>query len=336
MHIHPLRSSEKRKNSKTKIELFGANSTSSFLNIKENNKELSKPIKIKCNNIIKNKEISSSFIDKKLKVKSASKIKIKHIKNNLSLNKKNKIFSKQNKKFKENLFNNSNKSIEFCLSNMKPINKRRNLSIGLNENNNSNTNSIKELYNKKTGHYNLDSSNLLYDNISFSLKKNQIKEFGYLQGIVPGYNTSNKIKFNTTYKLNTINNYSKKSSINLSSLPNLLCNNYMNMQSQTVIKNNIININEQNKKILKDNKNKNKNISEKKNLINNYIKFNYVNNHQNKDNYNNYNRIKGGNNETNYNINEKLKNIHFGIKSLLDNLYKIYYINKDIKDNYLI
>ena len=334
LHIHPLRSSEKRKNSKTKIELFGANSTSSFLNIKENNKELSKPIKIKCNNIIKNKEISSSFIDKKLKVKSASKIKIKHIKNNLSLNKKNKIFSKQNEKFKENLFNNSNKSIEFCLSNMKPINKRRNLSIGLNENNNSNTNSIKELYNKKTGHYNLDSSNLLYDNISFSLKKNQIKEFGYLQGIVPGYNTSNKIKFNTTYKLNTINNYSKKSSINLSSLPNLLCNNYMNMQSQTVIKNNIININEQNKKILKDNKNKN--ISEKKNLINNYIKFNYVNNHQNKDNYNNYNRIKGGNNETNYNINEKLKNIHFGIKSLLDNLYKIYYINKDIKDNYLI
>ena len=334
LHIHPLRSSEKRKNSKTKIELFSTNSTSSFLNIKENNKELSKPIKIKCNNIIKNKEISSSFIDKKLKVKSASKITIKHIKNNLSLNKKNKIFSKQNKKFKENLFNNSNKSIEFCLSYMKPINKRRNLSIGLNENNNSNTNSIKELYNKKTGHYNLDSSNLLYDNISFSLKKNQIKEFGYLQGIVPGYNTSNKIKFNTTYKLNTINNYSKKSSINLSSLPNLLCNNYMNMQSQTVIKNNIININEQNKKILKDNKNKN--ISEKKNLINNYIKFNYVNNHQNKDNYNNYNRKKGGNNETNYNINEKLKNIHFGIKSLLDNLYKIYYINKDIKDNYLI
>ena len=336
LHIHPLRSSEKRKNSKTKIELFSTNSTSSFLNIKENNKELSKPIKIKCNNIIKNKEISSSFIDKKLKVKSASKIKIKHIKNNLSLNKKNKIFSKQNKKFKENLFNNSNKSIEFCLSYMKPINKRRNLSIGLNENNNSNTNSIKELYNKKTGHYNLDSSNLLYDNISFSLKKNQIKEFGYLQGIVPGYNTSNKIKFNTTYKLNTINNYSKKSSINLSSLPNLLCNNYMNMQSQTVIKNNINNINEQNKKILKDNKNKNKNISEKKNLINECIKFNYVNNHQNKDNYNNYNRKKGGNNETNYNINEKLKNIHFGIKSLLDNLYKIYYINKDIKDNYLI
>ena len=171
--------------------------------------------------------------------------------------------------------------------------------------------------------------------ISFSLKKNQIKEFGYLQGIVPGYNTSNKIKFNTTYKLNTINNYSKKSSINLSSLPNLLCNNYMNMQSQTVIKNNIININEQNKKILKDKKNKNKNISEKKNLINECIKFNYVNNHQNKDNYNNYNRKKGGNNETNYNINEKLKNIHFGIKSLLDNLYKIYYINKDIVNKWM-
>jgi len=151
----PLRSSDKRKNTNTKIELFSTNSTLSFLNIKDNNKDTSKPVKIKCFNYNKTKKnFSSTFIERKIrqKTKSNNKIKIKHIKNNLSLDKKSKTnlqkIKKQGTK-DNNLFNTSNKSIEFCLSYMKPINKRRNLSIGINENSNSNTNSIKDLYKKK-------------------------------------------------------------------------------------------------------------------------------------------------------------------------------------------
>jgi hypothetical protein len=134
----PLRSSEKRKNTNTntKIDLFSTNSTLSFLNIKDNNnKESSKPIKIKCfNNNKRKKKFASTFIEKKIKqtCNSNSKLIIKHIKNDNYINKDEKISLQNNKKFniKENTFNNSNKSIEFCLSYVKPINKRRNLSFG--------------------------------------------------------------------------------------------------------------------------------------------------------------------------------------------------------------
>jgi hypothetical protein len=188
----PLRLSDKRKrkntNTNTKIELFSTNSTLSFLNIKDNNKENSKPIKIKCLNFNNNKvstkkKFSATLIERKLiqKSKSNSKIKVKHIKNNLSLDKNIKINLQKNHKnnfLKENIFNNSNKSIEFGLTYMKPINKRRNLSIGINESSNSNTNSIKELYTKKILQNNLNLSNMLFDNTSFSLNKNQTNDNG--------------------------------------------------------------------------------------------------------------------------------------------------------------
>ena len=316
----PLRSSDKRKNTNTKIELFSTNSTLSFLNIKDNNKDMSGPIKIKChNNITKKKSFSSTFIQKKLKAKSSPKIKLKHIKNNLSLDKKN--ANQKNKKIQNN-FNNSNKSIEFCLSYMKPINKRRNLSIGLNDNSNSNTNSTKDLYNKKIKQSNLDNSKLLFDNMSFSLNKNKNNEFGYIKGYGNGYYLNNKINFNTMYKVNTINNLSQKK-INLSSLPNLLCNNYMNMHNHTMSKIDLHNTINKNKKILKYNNNIKKNIVDQKNNKN-YIKINNINTNKNKESNNNQHRPKERSNSNQFNIEEKLNNIHFGIKSLLDGLYKIY------------
>ena len=345
----PLRSSDKRKNTTTKIELFSTNSTLSFLNIKDNNKEISKPIKIKCLNInSKNKNknnFSSTFIEKKIKEKnksnSNSKIKIKHIKNNLSLDKTSKIFlqKNKNKKFgiKENIFNNSNKSIEFCLSYMKPINKRRNFSIGLYENSNSNTNSIKELYNKKIKQKNLDSSNYLFDNMSYSLNKNnKIKnDFSNGLGLGPGKGHSsvyNLFNFNTYYKTNSINNNNKKK-FNLSSLPNLLCNNYMNMHNFTMTKNFMYN-KDKNKKSFKFKNNNFKNLFEQKKINNKkYVKINNMNYNKSYNNNkntnckkniltnNNYIEIKEGNSN---NPNIKLNNIQFGIKSLLDGLYSIY------------
>ena len=350
----PLRSSDKRKNTNTKIELFSTNSTLSFLNIKDNNKDTSKPVKIKnfnCNKTKKN--FSSTFIERKIrqKTKSNNKIKIKHIKNNLSLDKKSKTnlqkIKKQGTK-DNNLFNTSNKSIEFCLSYMKPINKRRNLSIGINENSNSNTNSIKDLYKKKIKHSNLDSSNLLYDNVSFSLNKNRNNVYPY--GQRRGCSFSKKIKLNT-YCKNTINNNSKKK-FNLSSLPNLLCNNYMNMHNNTMSTNDLFNFSNKNKKILKYNKNKSsyQNFFEQKNNSKNYIKLNNKNYNSFKSNLNinkmninesdikkideiKYNYDKHNNNK--YNINEKLENIHFGIKSLLDGLYNIY-LNANMNMNNVI
>ena len=349
----PLRSSDKRKNTTIKIELFSTNSTLSFLNIKDNNKDTSKPVKIKClNNNNKNKNIirknfSSTFIQKKIKenTKSNSKIKIKHIKNNLSLDKASKINLQKNKNkifgLKDNIFNNSNKSIEFCLSYMKPINKRRNLSIGLYENSNSNTNSIKELYHKKINHKNLDSSNYLLDNMSFSLNKNKninnndLAYNGHGNGYRSVYNLFNKINFNTYYKNNSIKNNSKKK-FNLSSLPNLLCNNYMNMHNFTMTKNDIYN-KEKNKKCFKLKNNKNifalKNINNKKYVkINNMNYNNDKNKNSNKKIYTNNNgkgnsnEIKEGNTNPNNakNVNIQLNNIQFGIKFLLDGLYSIY------------
>ena len=63
-----MRSSDKRKNTNTKIDLFSTNSTLSFLNIKDNNKEIAKPVKIKCfdyNNKMR-KIFSSNLIEKKI------------------------------------------------------------------------------------------------------------------------------------------------------------------------------------------------------------------------------------------------------------------------------
>ena len=312
-----MRSSDKRKNTNTKIELFSTNSTLSFLNIKDNNKDLSKPVKIKCFN-------NDTFIEKKIKskVKSNSKLKIKHIKNSLNSHKKIKINLQKNKKLgiKENIFNNSNKSIEFCLSYMKPINKRRNLSIGLNDNSNSNTNSINELYNKKIKKKYLNYSNLLFNNMSFSLNNLKNKnEFGY------GYKNGNTFYNNKNgqknfYKINTINNENKKN--NLSSLPNLLCNNYINMHNYTISTKDVFN------------NNKNKNILKNKSCNQNYIKINNidyksdVNKNINKDK-----KVRKYNSQ--YNINNQLKNIHLGVKSLLDGLYNIY-LNANTNENNII
>ena len=348
----PMRSSDKRKNTNTKIELFSTNSTLSFLNIKDNNKDISKPVKIKCfNNDKKAKNFSSTFIEKKIKskAKSNSKIKIKHIKNNLSSHKKIKINLQKNKKlgFKDNIFNNSsNKSIEFCLSYMKPINKKRNLSIGLNDNSNNNTNSINELYNKKIKKKYLNYSHLLFDNMSFSINKNK-NEFnnnGYKNG--NGY-MFNKNDLNIFNKINTINNENKKK--NLSSLPNLLCNNYMNMHNFTISTNDIYNINYKNKNTFKCPKNKSsyQNLFEQKKVNPNYIKIRNID-YKSYNNKSNINKIiikvnkfnkkeekKVNNNQ--YNINKQLNNIHLGVKSLLDGLYNIYLnANKNKNDNNII
>ena len=311
----PMRSSDKRKNTNTKIELFSTNSTLSFLNIKDNNKDISKPVKIKCFN-------NDTFIEKKIKskVKSNSKLKIKHIKNSLNSHKKIKINLQKNKKLgiKENIFNNSNKSIEFCLSYMKPINKKRNLSIGLNDNSNSNTNSINELYNKKIKKKYLNYSNLLFNNMSFSLNNLKNKnEFGY------GYKNGNILYNNKNgqknfYKINKINNGNKKN--NLSSLPNLLCNNYINMHNYTIS--------------TKDVFNNNKNIFKNKSSNHNYIKINNID-YKSDVNKNFYKDKKVRKCNSQYNINNQLKNIHLGVKSLLDGLYNIY-LNANRNENNII
>ena len=339
----PLRSSDKRKNTNTKIELFSTNSTLSFLNIKDNNKESSKPIKIKCFKNYNNSKnnFSSTFIEKKLrqKSKSNSKIKIKHIKNNLSLDKKLNLNVKKynkNKNLKENTFNNSNKSIEFCLSYMKPINKRRNLSIGINENSNSNTNSIKEFYNLRNNPNKFYSSNMLLDNMSISLNKNKNNENSQIKR--RAYSISKKINLNTYYKPGTINNNSKNK-FNLSSLPNLLYNNCMNKHNFTLSTNDLFNIKDKNRKIMKYNKNKSskKNLFEQKKIKKNYIKIknidyktknkkislNKINNNKDDKNINiKIKHIKTNNNNNEYN--RHLNSIHIGVKSLLDGLYNIY------------
>ena len=332
----PLRLSDKRKNTNTKIELFSTNSTLSFLNIKDNNKENSKPVKIKCfnynnNNINTKKKLSSTLIERKLiqKSKSNSKIKIKHIKNNLSLDKNYKINLQKNHKnnfLKDNIFNNSNKSIEFGLTYMKPINKRRNLSIGINENSNSNTNSIKELYTKKLKNNNLNSSNMLFDNMSFSLNKNKTNDNGNWNG--RGFTFSKKINLNTYYKPSSINNNSKKK-FNLSSLPNLLFNNYLNKNNYTLSTNDLFNNKDKVQNISKYNSKKKssfQNVFETKKISKN-IKLKKLNHKGYKTNL----FLKKEEDKKNYsqenndnNINNKLQHIHIGIKSLLDGLYSIY------------
>ena len=346
----PLRLSDKRKNTNTKIELFSTNSTLSFLNIKDNNKENSKPVKIKCfnynhnNNINTKKKLSSTLIERKLilKSKSNSKIKIKHIKNNLSLDKNFKIKLQKNHKnnyLKDNIFNNSNKSIEFGLTYMKPINKRRNLSIGINENNNnnsnSNTNSIKELYTKKLKKNNLNSSNNLFDNMSYSLNKNQSNDNG--NWYKRGFTFSKKINLNTYYKPSSINNNSKKK-FNLSSLPNLLFNNYLNRNNYTLSTNDLFNNREKGQNITKYNYKKKssfQNLFETKKASKN-IKLKKLNHKGYKTNLflKKEEDKKNSNNENNDNtINNQLKHIHFGIKSLLNGLCSIYLNANKSKNN---
>ena len=332
----PLRLSDKRKNTNTKIELFSTNSTLSFLNIKDNNKENSKPVKIKCfnyknNNISTKKKLSSTLIEKKViqKSKSNNKIKIKHIKNNLSLDKNYKINLQKNHKnnfLKDNIFNNSNKSIEFGLTYMKPFNKRRNLSIGINDNSNSNTNSIKELYTKKLKKNNLNSSNMIVDSMSYSLNKNQSHDNG--NWYRRGFTFSKKINLNTYYKQNSINNNSKKK-FNLSSLPNLLFNNYLNRNNYTLSTNDLFNSKEKAQNITKYNYKKKRsfqNLFETKKMNKN-IKLKKLNRKGYKTNLflKKEEDTKTSNIENNDNIiNNQLKHIHFGIKSLLDGLYSIY------------
>ena len=342
----PLRLSDKRKNTNTKIELFSTNSTLSFLNIKDNNKENSKPVKIKCfnyknNNINTKKKFSATLIERKLiqKSKSNSKLKVKHIKNNLSLDKKIKINLQKNHKnnfLKENIFNNSNKSIEFGLTYMKPINKRRNLSIGINESSNSNTNSIKELYNKKLIQNNSNSSNILFDNMSFSLNKNQINDNGNWKR--RGLSFSKKKNLNTYYKLNTINNISKKK-FNLNSLPNLLFNNYLNKNNYTLSTNDLFNNREKGHNITKYNSKKKssfQNLFETKKMKKN-IKIKKLNYKRNKTNLflKKEEDKKNSYNENNDNtINNHLQHIHNGIKSLLEGIYSIYLNANKIKNNH--
>jgi hypothetical protein len=221
---------------------------------------------------------------------------------------------------------------------MKPINKRRNISLGIFENSNSNTNSysIQDLNKKKKiKNNNLDSSHLLFDNISFSQNKNN--EFGYTKG--RGSSFSKKINLNTFFKSTNNNNNSKKK-INLSSLPNLLCNKYMNIHKNTVSTNDLFNINNKNIMIFNyKNKSKYQNLFEQKKSNKNYIKltnklFNSYKNNSNMNKIKNNNMKKEEINFDNdkYIMSKKLKNIQIGIKSLLDGLYTIY-LNANVPAN---
>ena len=190
-------------------------------------------------------------------------------------------------------------------------------------------NYIKKKIKKKYINY----SHLLFDNMSFSLNKNK-NEFGnngYKNG--NGYMFTNKNNLNNFYKINTINNDNKKK--NLSSLPNLLCNNYMNMHNFTISTNDLYNINYKNKKnAFKCSKNKSsyQNIFEQKKVNPNYIKIRNIDykSYNNKSNINKkiivnkFNEKEENKCNNQYKINKQLNNIHIGVKSLLDGLYNIY------------
>ena len=156
--------------------------------------------------------------------------------------------------------------------------------------------------------------------MSFSLNNLKNKnEFGY------GYKNGNTFYNNKNgqknfYKINTINNENKKN--NLSSLPNLLCNNYINMHNYTISTKDVFN------------NNKNKNILKNKSSNQNYIKINNIDykSDVNK-NFNKDKKVRKCNSQ--YNINNQLKNIHLGVKSLLDGLYNIY-LNANRNENNII
>ena len=316
-----LRPNHSRKNTNTKIELFSTNSTLSFLNIniKDSNKELPKPDKSKnINEKSKNKnnndkkKFSATFIENKIRqyIKFNSTIKNKKCsKYDISLNKSSKI----NKTKK-------NKTIECFLSYKKNINKKRNISYLIHDN--SNTNSVKDPFNNNVNRKNTNSTNLLLDNISFSLSKNKIKN-----------KTKNKlIKKRTNPQYNKTCSINDNKKLNLCSLPNLLCNNY------------IFNYNEK----IKDNTNKYKNRNSYQSLLEhkknkkNCNKIKIIDNKKIKNlfkNFKTFNRdkknnktIKNSKSEEKICLNKnktdsikiKLDTIENNVKSLLNGFYSIY------------
>jgi hypothetical protein len=207
------RANHSRKNTNTKIELFSTNSTLSFLNIKDSNKDIEKFVKIQNDkDKSKNKKkFAATFIENKIRqyIKYNSNKKTK---------KPDKDYMNSYEKYKKNIIKN-NKSYDFFVCYKKHFNKKRNSSFGINENNNKNTNSIKDFYNISINK-NTNSTNSLLDNISFSFNKSKNKNKTKNKLIKKESNSS---KYNTTCTINQ-NNIRK---INLCSLPNLLCNNYI-------------------------------------------------------------------------------------------------------------
>ena len=324
-----LRPNHTRKNTNTKIELFSTNSTLSFLNIniKDSNKDLLKPVKIKAveekktnNKSNINKKFSATFIEHKIKqyIKFNSSIKNKKIGNNdISPNKSTKI----------NIIK-KNKTIDSFLSYKKNINKKRNLTYVIHENNN--TNSTKDFYSiKEVNKKYTNSTTLLLDNISFSLNKNKIKNKINSKSKLIKKKEKNS-KNNKTCSIKLTNN--KK--LNLCSLPNLLCNNY------------ILNYNDKNKENAKKYKNRNsyQNLLEHKKKNKNFYKIKIINNKKIKKlfkNYKTFNRenkniktIKNSKSEEKISVNNntnkkndiklKLDKIENNVKSLLNGFYSIY------------
>jgi len=319
-----LRPNHSRKNTNTKIELFSTNSTLSFLNVKENNKDMGKSAKIKNINQkskIK-KKFAATFIENKIK---------QYIKNNS--NNKNKNFDKGNissyTKYRKNIIKN-NKSHELYLSYSKYINKKRNKSYIIKDDINKNTNSIKEFSNISINKNYTNSTNILLDNISLSINKSKNKK---------RINSKNKLikkelvdKYNTTCSINNKNNRK----LNLCSLPNLLCNNFIFKFS----------LNDKSDNIKKyKNRSSFQNLLEHKKQNKNINKIKIINNKKLKKLFKNFKTInkvvkdikstKNSKSEEKININKntedikfKLNKIETGVKSLLDGFYSIYLKSK--------
>ena len=330
-----LRPNHARKNTNTKIELFSTNSTLSFLNVKENNKEKGKSVKIKNMNAkskIK-KKFAATFIENKIR---------QYIKNNSS-NKNHKV-DKENissyTKYKKNIIK-KNKNHELYLSYNKKINKKRNSSYLIKEDKNKYTNSIKEFCNISINKNYTNSTNLLIDNISLSLNKSKIKNKNKNR-----IHNKNKLikndlvdKYNTTCSINTKNKNNRK--LNLCSLPNLLCNNY-------IFKLNLNDKNENTKKY--KNRNSFQNLLEHKKQNKNLNKIKIINNKKLKKLFKNFKTInrtckdikliknskseeKINSNKITEDIKNKLNKIEYGVKSLLDGFYSIYLKSKQNDKN---
>ena len=315
-----LRPNHTRKNTNTKIELFSTNSTLSFLNIniKDSNKELVKPVKIKdINDKSKNKnnkkKFSATFIENKIRqyIKFNSSIKNKECgKYDISPNKSNKINNIK-----------KNKTIDCFLSYKKNVNKKRNISYLIHDN--SNTNSLNDPYN--INRKNTNSNNLLLDNISFSLNKNKIRN-----------KTKNKLinkRTNSQHNKTCSINYNKK--LNLCSLPNLLCNNYIFNYDDRIKDHSKKYKNRNSYQSLLEHKKNKKNCNEIKIIDNKKIKKLFKNFKSfNRDKKNNK-TIKNSKSEEKIYLNKnkpdkvndikiKLDKIETNVKSLLNGFYSIY------------
>ena len=179
----------------------------------------------------------------------------------------------------------------------------------------------------------------MIDNISLSLNKSKIKN----KNIILNKNKLIKKDFvdrqNTTCSINTKNKNNRK--LNLCSLPNLLCNNY-------IFKLNLNDKNENKKKY--KNRNSFQNLLEHKKLDKNLNKI--INNKKLKKLFKNFktiNRtckdiklIKNSESEEKINSNKgggtedikiKLNKIEYGVKSLLDGFYTIYLKSKQNDKN---